>query len=341
MNVLIVHTWGIGDLILLTPVLNAVHKLHPQVRIHFLFFPKAAAIPVKEAPYVGEINYCSWKPRALLSAIIGERKRCYEAVMFSSGVTPWKAWLFLLLLKAKKRIGEYHKCRLPFISAAVKFDAQLSRTESNYRLLSSFLHLPKWKDALAQRDELDMYTSFHLKESNKQWAEEYLTKMGFGEKKLVGLHPGCMAKNSYRRWDKEKFVELITMIRSEYNFDFLVIAGPDELDVGKFISQQSECRLLNDTPLSDVAAVIARCDYFINTDSSLGHIASCFRVKSLTIFGPGNEKQTAPFSPDSRIVRNSISCAPCVGAKKIACEVDCLKQLSAERVMQELRGLFL
>ncbi|MCB5278312.1 MAG: glycosyltransferase family 9 protein [Candidatus Cloacimonetes bacterium] len=335
MDILIVHTWGIGDLIMLTPVLNVVHKLHPRVKIHFLFFPKAAAIPVINAQYVGKIRYSSWKAGELLKSIKELRKGQYHAAMFSSGVTPWKAWLFLLLLKTKKRIGEYKRFKYPFLDVQVRFDATKSRTENNYRLIRSVLEIPSWLNALAHREELNLYTQFNLQAGNRRWASEYLARMGFGSKKLVGIHPGCMAKNSYRRWDKDNFVALIGMIKAKFNYEILVIAGPDELDVGEYISDKSASKLLSKTPLTNVAAVIAQCDFFINTDSGLGHIASCFRVKSLTIFGPGDEAQTAPFSPESRVVRNHISCAPCVGRKRIACEVECLKELKPETVFME------
>ena len=334
-HILIVHTWGIGDLILLTPVLNAVHRLHPRVKIHFLFFPKAAAIPVIKAPYVSKISYSSWKAGDLIRSIVELRKTRYDAAMFSSGVTPWKACLFLLLIKTRKRIGEYKAFRYPFIDAYVRFDAAKSRTENNYRLISSFLKMPTWTNAMAQQEELNLYTQFILEDESKRWASEYLAKMGLGDKKLVGIHPGCMAKNSYRRWDKDNFVALIGMIKAKFDYEILVIAGPDELDVGEYISEKSASKLLSKTPLSNVAAVIARCNFFINTDSGLGHIASCFRVKSLTIFGPGNEAQTAPFSPVSKVVRNHTSCAPCVGRKRIACEVECLKELKPETVFME------
>ena len=338
-NILIIHTWGIGDLILLTPVLNAVYAIHPELKFHFLFFPKAAAIPVKHAPYVGEIKFCSWKPKELLKSILSLRKVRYDAVMFSSGVTPWKAWLFLLLLKAKRKVGEYNKFRYPMLHASIPFNGTKSRTESNYHLISTLLDMPTWNNALVRRDELGLYPKFYLQDSDHLWAQNYLEQMGFGAKKLLGMHPGCMAKNSYRRWDKDNFVALIKMIKAEYDYDVLVIAGPDELDVGEYISKKSDCKLLSKASLCNVAAVIARCDYFINTDSSLGHIASCFRVKSLTIFGPGDEAQTAPFSPESKVVRNDISCAPCVGRKRVACEVECLKKLSAERVFGEFKSM--
>jgi len=89
-----------------------------------------------------------------------------------------------------------------------------------------------------------------------------------------------------------------------------------------------------------VAAVISRLHFFINTDSGLGHIASCFGIKGLTIFGPANELQTAPFSKKSFIIRYPISCAPCrEKTKKPKCTLDCLIKLTPEMVFKRVQEL--
>ncbi len=339
-KVLLIHTWGIGDLILLTPVLQAVKTLYPLLELEILFFPKSAAIPVTDAPFISKIHFTGWKANLLLPTLFKLRKEKYQAVLFSSGVRPWKTWLFMLLLKAEIKVGEYKKFRYPGLSVYVKFNPLLSRTRSNYTLFQSFLNLPSWEEAIVRQNELNLYPYFHLTEANHQWAENFLAENNLTGKKIIGIHPGCMAKNKRRRWNKEYFIALIEKLKRQYDYPILIIAGPDEIEVGKAIQARTKTLLLQNALLENVAAVISRLHFFINTDSGLGHIASCFGIKELTIFGPANELQTAPFSNNSRIIRYPVDCSPCIDKKKKPkCTLDCLLKLTPDMVFKRVQEL--
>ncbi len=338
-EILIVHTWGIGDLILLTPALRVAKKLLPELRITLLVFPRQAALPVREAAYVDEISYGSWKPLELIKTIAALRRKRYRAVVFSTGVTAWKAWLFMLSVKAKHKVSEYDRFRYPFMTEYVPYTTASSRVRSNYELLKAALPLPDWDEALRRGEELDLATDFALNEANRDWAETYIRDHGLGGKPILALHPGCMARNKFRRWPGEYFAELIRAVKQDFDCHVVVIAGPDEEDIGRFLAQIEGVHLLQKTSLANVAAFIARGQAFVNTDSGLGHIASCFQIPSLTIFGPGSEAQTAPFSPHSHVVRLPVHCAPCVRQKQRNCQVECLTGLSPQRVYDSLKHI--
>ena len=339
-RVLIIHTWGIGDLILLTPVLRIVKTLYPYLELEILFFPESAAIPVTNAPFISKIHYISWKPNLLIPSILNLRKQQYKTILFSSGVRPWKTWLFMLLLKGEQKIGEYKNIRYPGLSKYVKFHPAYSRTRSNYLLFESFLNLPSWDDALLQQKELNFFTYFHLTEENHRWAEKFMMENELAGKRVIGIHPGCLAKNKHRRWSKEYFIALINKLQEYYSYPILIIAGPDEIDVGKAIQIKTNTIILSNAALANVAAVISSLYFFINTDSGLGHIASCFGINSLTIFGPANEAQTAPSSVNSHIIRYPVSCAPCIDKKKKPeCTLDCLVKLTPEMVFTRIQEL--
>lgn len=338
-EILIVHTWGIGDLIMLTTSLRAAHTLHPEARFTLLFFPKVAAIPVVGAPYLREIIFTSWRLPDLVRSLVHLRRSRFDAAMFSSGVTPWKTWLFMLLIKSKHKIAEYKRFKYPLLTDYLPASDQIPRAQANYLLLSRALPLPSWQEALQWADELKLRTEFRLSEQNLAWAESYIEKQGLSNQQILGIHPGCMAKNKYRRWPAQYFIRLIELVERDFNCQPVIIAGPDELDAGTQISQATGCLLLDPGALADVAAFISRCSFFVNTDSGLGHIASCFSVPSLTIFGPGNEKQTAPFSERSEVIRLNLDCAPCVRKGKNNCSLECLVNLQPETVYQRLKIL--
>jgi len=338
-EILIIHTWGIGDLVLLTPALKVAKKLHPELRVTLLVFPRQAAIPVLNAEYVANVCYGGWKPSELVRTLMAKRHRRYYAVLFTSGVTPWKAWLFMLVLKSKHKISEYNQFKYPLLTDYVRHDPAYSRVRGNYELLRAVLPLPYWEEACRRKEELDLATDFALSQANHSWAESYLNDHGLSGKPILAIHPGCMARNKFRRWPVEYFVELIRLIKQDYDCHIIVIAGPDEVDVGERLAEVEGVHLLSKTSLANVAAFISRCQAFLNTDSGLGHIASCFQIPSLTIFGPGDEAQTAPFSPVSQVVRLPIHCSPCVRKKKRDCQVECLTNLKPAEVCTALKPI--
>jgi len=331
-EILIIHTWGLGDLILLTPVLNLVNKLHPEVRFTFLIFQRIAAKPIFHAPYEHEILYSGWKPSELYQTVLTLRKKKFYAAFFTSGVTVWKAGLLLSVLRAQQKVGEYSKLRFPLLNTYFLFHQEITRTESNYNLFKAVLELPKWKEAMSEQDKWQFRTTFYLTDTNKSFANNFLAVHSLQGKLLIGIHPGCMTKNKYKRWDKSYFITLISLLKSKYACEIIIIGGPDELEEAEFISKATASLLLSNEALDNVAAVIARLNYFINPDSGLGHVASCFNIKTLTIFGPGDERQTAPFSSNSHIIRKNLPCAPCIRKKNRICKVECLNQLTPDMV---------
>jgi ADP-heptose:LPS heptosyltransferase len=219
------------------------------------------------------------------------------------------------------------------------FIQEKTRTENNYRLLKKLLALPTWKDMLSNKAAWDFHPQFYLKQSNLDFANDYYRRNQLESKLVFGIHPGCMAKNKYRRWNREYFVKLMQLLQDKYQCDFIVIAGPDELEEAEYISKITSSLLVSNEKLDNVAAVVAKCNFFINTDSGLGHVASCFNIKTLTIFGPGDERQTAPFSENSYIIKTQIHCSPCVRKKSRNCKTECLINLTPQMVFDKVKEI--
>jgi len=338
-HLLIIHTWGLGDLILLTPVINVIHQQYPHLQVSFLFFQSNAAAPIKRAPWLKEIHYCRLKVFQLVRMVMRLRNFRFEISMVSSGVTPWKAGLLQLFLRSGLKVNEYGHIPLPYISGKVRFNPALSRTQSNYRLLESVLRLPGWAQISADPIAANLLPTYFLSKADCAFADEYYAQHNPEGKRTLGVHPGCLAKNSYRRWPVEYFIQLLRMIQQTYDHQIIVIAGPDEQREGEQIHQAVPSLLLSGESLDHVAAIISKLDCFINTDSGLGHIAACFRIPSLTLFGAGDARQTAPFSDTARVIHYEMDCAPCAGKKSRSCAAECMKLLTPELVFAQLRSV--
>ena len=120
------------------------------------------------------------------------------------------------------------------------------------------------------------------------------------------------------------------------HWKFYIIAGPDEQAEGHYLSQTLSLPILQNVSLDAVAACLEKSHVLINTDSGIGHIASCFNLHIYTIFGPGDESQTAPFASEVKIIRHSVPCAPCVHKNTRNCDVSCLRELKPDMVLDAI-----
>ncbi len=321
-------------MILLTPVLELIHAQYPEQKFDFLIFQGISAQPIKSAAYVGKIYYGGSCPLSMLLTLHILRKAEYDVAIVTSGVNALKGSAFCRLLHAKTTVGDYSGMAFAYYTKQRPFKPQISRTAANYALFGAIFRLPDYGSVSSTKS---FVTRYYLKATDEEYALEFINANFDLQHPIVAIHPGCNRKNKYRRWDAMYFVDLIrklSMIHEDWQF--LLIAGPDEEEEGDLISSSIRLPYLKQVALSKVAAVISKCSIMINTDSGLGHIASCFGLEIYTIFGPGDERQTAAFAPDVTIIRKAISCAPCVGKQDRQCAIDCLKQLQPQDVFDAI-----
>ncbi len=95
------------------------------------------------------------------------------------------------------------------------------------------------------------------------------------------------------------FLEIIMFIR------------PDKEEVGLFIKKKIGIITIRKTSFSQTASLISRGAYFLNTDSGLGYIASCFDCQIFTIFDPTDSRLTKSLSKHSIIIKTNLECQPC------------------------------
>ncbi len=323
MKILFVHTWGMGDLIILTPALRALKEQYPNSQIDFLITSKAATFPIKKCKLINQIYYCQNSIKDFIKLIPVLRKNRYDYGLATTGISPRKSQIFLSLLNIKYPIGEFRTKPLKLVfKEQYHFNPNIHRLDSNLKLLSKF--------AL---DKVERKTFFCLDDEDYAFAEEYLQKNSLTGKKLFGIHPGCNQKSFYRRWPSQHYIELIKLLQKEDNLNLILFIGPDEVALGQEISSQTGIKVADNCSMFQTAALLSKCDYFLNSDSGLGHVASCFDAELFIIFGPANEKITAPISAKTHIIRSAIPAPPPSEWLSLTQVPDCLTKLSAQEVM--------
>lgn len=312
-TILLVLASGIGNSILAGPLYK--NLLDRGYQMDILSRQPSLAAPFCAWPGRGGILDMAKGPLGIARQILKLRRQRYDFSLVPYPSNKWQFNLLCFVLGAKSRvIHSYPRFRLrnlEFLSnKKVAARKNLHDIEQNLNLLSAFgVDRPG-------RFELD----FPLDKKSRELADDWLSGNNARGKALVGLHigAGTTANNGQgrqKRWPLENFSRLALAITKKYACRIVVFAGPREKEAVKRFKRMSASPdiLYFENSLSACAALISRCRLFVSNDSGLMHIAAARKVPVIGIFGPTDEKRTAPFGKNcfSALSENT-ACRPCL-----------------------------
>jgi len=155
----------------------------------------------------------------------------------------------------------------------------------------------------------------------------------------IGLNPGA-SYGVAKRWPEDKFIEVAITLSKKA--DIFIFGGPDDVDISnrieKKIKNHGITNVVNyagETSIDDLCMLISCIDLFITGDSGPMHIASYYKIPTITIFGPTKDSDTNQWkNPYSKIIKQNLSCQPCM---KRVCPLghnNCMKGISSKKVAE-------
>jgi lipopolysaccharide heptosyltransferase II len=152
---------------------------------------------------------------------------------------------------------------------------------------------------------------------------------------LVGFAPGA-AYGSAKRWPPERVAETIALLAAR-GARAIVVGAPSDREIARAIQSALDpavrpavVDLVGRTDVAALMGVLARCAVVVANDSGAMHVASAVGRPVVAIFGPTDERATAPLGPHT-LVRHDVWCRPCLLR---ACPIDhrCLRGIGAPAV---------
>ena len=258
MRLLMVHPYGLGDMVLLTPLVRLLQEYDDDLRIDYLIMQPAAAEPIRRCDVTGRVITASLTPASLAKAVKTVRRIRYDAAWVSAGVNPLKAHALLSLLKAQRKALAPERVDLPHLPPAW-------RRHFTWRNLALARHL------------------FQLPKTPPPPRFCLSGPPAAAQKGLIGIHPGSHPGYAAKRWGVTRYIILIEkLLRSGRRVR--LFAGPAEREEARALRDYFGDSVAFVTgSLEEVARQIAACELFIHNDSGLGHVASCFGCKILTL----------------------------------------------------------
>ncbi|MCB8565045.1 glycosyltransferase family 9 protein [Fusobacterium ulcerans] len=353
MKILIIHSYGMGDMVMSTPMIEKLKNMYNDPLIDFLIpdNQKASKKVIENFSCTNKImilsnqtgKYRILNKVARLLQITRKsfelKKEKYDLCIMTSGTTGYLYGYLLFLIKAEIKIMEYREENklLRKINNIIKistystiFSKEIHRVTANLNLLTD---LDKKNNSTFKKIE----TKYYLSEENIDFSNSFFKKYRLENEKVLGVHPGCNSEFKEKRWSKENYLEVINALRKKINI--IIFIGPDEKEVGEYlknrIAKSSKVIFFEENNLSNVAAVISKCTFFFNSDSGLGHIAGCFKLKkTFTIFGPANPKIARVFNKNNVIFYKESTEQNYYLEKDNKGDLKCLSDITSEEVIE-------
>ena len=302
-KILIFKLCCFGDIIQLTPAINALYRNYPDAKISII----ASSWIQQLAPFLGHINDiiifdAPYEKNVLkkifktIGIIFRLRKEKFDLCLLGH-----RKIIFGLILKLagiKFRLGFKGT---KYLTHSAEFDPNVHETFRYLKILDS---------ANIEYENVPVKL-VQLKDKEKIKAENALPtgKLILGIFPFGGSNPG--SEMHIKRWGLENYINLIDRLRNDDRLEIILFEG----------TLEDEIVNTNNLPPNIIKKkinldLLSICDIFMSGDTGPLHIAAAFGANTIAIFGPSDPTLVAPINyPGTEFSHEYIwlkpECSPC------------------------------
>ena len=348
MNILIVKTSAIGDVIHTLPSLWSLRLHFPEAHITWLVEESAADLVIGHTALnrVLVVPRKTWLndfragriSRALsgLTQFIRQfRETHYDLVIDFQGLL--KSAIWVLLARGTRKIG---------------FGRGMEHAEYSYLALNERIPAVDMNRHAIDRSLLllnaigiptgDIRYTLPVSAQHESEAGALLHACGVrAENRMVAINP--MARWPTKLWEPQFFATLADRLEGEgicVVFTGIDQDGPALDEIGRFMTCQQR-RLDGKTSLNTLAALYRRAQVVVTTDSGPMHLAAALGTPVVALFGPTAPWRTGPYGPNHVVLRAGLTCSPCFKKQCLTTlyeERACMKRLTVDQVAHAVLG---
>ncbi len=327
-RILLIRPDHLGDLVMTTPILQALRNALPEAQITMLVGPWSSEI-VARHPAIDRLITCPFPgfrraaqgamaPYILLFSTAQQLRRGHYDLAINLRPDFWWGAALLYLARIPRRIGYAIAPGTPFLSTALPFTTPEHTTVSCLKLVSAGLQ------ALDHAPLPIPYTSEQYPEQFKPTSEEQqaiksrLQQAGItAEAPFVVIHPGSGA--AVKLWRPEAWATSAVKLTSANPSMRVILTGSRqerallESIVQHMPTDSTAPLLLTNLTVGQLAALLGQAQLVLGVDSGPLHLAVAQDTPTVHIFGPTDARILGPWGNRQRhiVIASAQRCPDC------------------------------
>jgi heptosyltransferase III len=322
-EILIIRLRSLGDVVLMTPGIAALHSWRPDLRLSVLVEPAWRAV-LEGNPAISEILIA----RGFAATALALRRKKFP-IVFNQHGGPTSA----------------------FLTAASGAAGRVCWSGKQFDFLYNVL----------APDAVEFYGTLQVHTVEQRMAQFYWTGLPLGPIPRAEVFPqadarekigeilrgkGIAAAEPYaviqpggryftKRWAVEHFAELEQWLAQSRGIRPVVILGPGESEIASAVRERfgPVAVVLDSLDLRLLIGLIAGARIFVGNDAGPAHLASAAGTPAVIIFGSSSSVHWRPWKVEHRVVQNDFPCNPCKGDRCYAFdEPRCILSVTFEQV---------
>ncbi|MCM8796928.1 MAG: glycosyltransferase family 9 protein [Candidatus Omnitrophica bacterium] len=349
---LIINPFGIGDVIFTTPVILTIKEKFPDSSIYYWCNERVEAIFRHDTNIAMVIPFSRGDIKKLTEDSVLEGMKKYRwlyntikskkidiALDYS---LDYRYSLISFFCGIKKRVGFDYRKRGRFLTDKIPIDGYSERHVIEY-----YLDLLILIGITTQCRKQYLVVAPYIQERVRQRIEAF----GVQEKDLlVAIAPGAGASwgkdAKLKHWSPVKYAQLADRIIQECGARVVVLGDEHEKDITEMMvktMKNNPIDMSEKTSLEELIALISNASLLITNDGGPLHIAAALGIKTVSLFGPVDERVYGayPPSPLHRVIKCNLECRPCYNNFRLnPClrERECITSISVDEVFAQVRN---
>jgi heptosyltransferase-2 len=318
-----------GDALLTTPALSALREAHPDATIDTVVGDGAAASVLESNPDLNAIivrgHRGSWGRLVQLYSLLRAGK--YQEVVI---LPPLPAYgIAAYMAGTPVRVGLAGRGMDFFLT-----HKQVTSSTHMADKLIDTMRVPANVRSVARTLKAVVSSEMQAK------ADKVFFECGIAKgRPVVVLNVGATRKQ--KCWLPERFAEVIGQL-DEADCVLVGAGSEDAKFAARVVAECSDKKAINlvdMTSVTELAAVLSRCDLLISADSGSMHLASAVSTPVVALFGSTDPEITGPYHGTFSVLLHKLSCSPCNNHPTCNGRFECMHEITADEVVLATRKL--
>lgn len=350
-RLLVVNTYGIGDVLFTLPMLTNLRNQYPQAHITYMANARTADF-LKYDPKINDVliyERDEWaeiyrrNPISFLFKWLGFIQKLRQDrfdLVIDCSMNSTFGWLWILA-DIKWRLGFDFRGR----GWALNKKMTIKGFEGKH-VIEYYLDLLKLLDVPCQ----PALMTWPEQGGAQSWLNDFWNKYPQAKdaRRIILVPGGGQSWGNaahLKRWSAESFKELTDKIIEELGAIVILVGSKSEESLAKSIIDRHPKQVINligQTSLLEMAAIFKTAKVVIANDGGPLHVAVANGIPTVSIFGPVDPIVYGPYPPAlHRVCQASLPCQPCYRSFRMSdCDhLSCLRQLSVDYVYRKVNEL--